>query len=433
MPSRRLAGHQRRSQWPTASRRSGRTDPGTMSTPARSMLCGSSAAVRTPRRRRQRDVSGVADNTPKPVGAGQIGEGDLGCRVVGWVVDRPGQHRAADLQHRGQRRRARYRGRYSKGRNPRRISSGHLQFQHRLDPLAVVQAHRPGDPLEQGPHVVDVFAGLLPDVASVQSRPQPAQVGLCVCGEVVDHLPLARMDGSALGEVAPGMQDVCLLAQPGLDLCRQRVAARARIGPAAPARPRPRCRPPASPVCPRPAAPTARRPGPLPRRTAAGCPARRRGPARGARSPHPVHHRAIQRTVTVRTVRPRRSAAVVAAQPNSGPGRRSTRAARPLRCGPERPGCTVSRQRSGRPDSLPRAAAAPWLLAGPSTVLSSARNGPITTSGVTSGPARRANCGRADRPAWRRPRDLPRIRCSTSIAVRSRPWWTSCSTAAAVS
>ncbi len=87
--------------------RSGRTDPGTMSTPVSSMLRGCVLAGRptAPKARSQRDVSGVADDTPKPVGAGQIGEGDLGCRVVGWAVDRPGQHRAADLQHRGQRRR----------------------------------------------------------------------------------------------------------------------------------------------------------------------------------------------------------------------------------------------------------------------------------------------------------------------------------------
>ena len=44
MPSCRLAGHHRRSQWPMASLRSGSTDPGTMPTPVSSMLCRPSAA-----------------------------------------------------------------------------------------------------------------------------------------------------------------------------------------------------------------------------------------------------------------------------------------------------------------------------------------------------------------------------------------------------
>ncbi len=45
------------------------------------------------------DMPRLTDNTPQPVGAGQVGEGDLGCGVSA-VVDRPGQHRAADFQHR---------------------------------------------------------------------------------------------------------------------------------------------------------------------------------------------------------------------------------------------------------------------------------------------------------------------------------------------
>lgn len=37
-------------------------------------------------RRSKGDVSGLTENAPQPVGARQVGEGDLGC--VGWLVDR---------------------------------------------------------------------------------------------------------------------------------------------------------------------------------------------------------------------------------------------------------------------------------------------------------------------------------------------------------
>lgn len=48
MPSWRLAGHQRRSQCPMASRRSGSIDPATMSTPVSSMLVAPSIAAAAP-------------------------------------------------------------------------------------------------------------------------------------------------------------------------------------------------------------------------------------------------------------------------------------------------------------------------------------------------------------------------------------------------
>jgi hypothetical protein len=51
-----------------------------------------------PEGRSHGNVPRLTNNTPQPVGAGQVGEGDLGCRS--WLVDRPGQHRAADFEHR---------------------------------------------------------------------------------------------------------------------------------------------------------------------------------------------------------------------------------------------------------------------------------------------------------------------------------------------
>ena len=55
----------------------------------------------------------------------------------------------------------------------------------------MIEAHRPRHPLEQRTDVVDVLAGLLPDVAPVQPGPQPAQVRTCERGKIVDHWALS--------------------------------------------------------------------------------------------------------------------------------------------------------------------------------------------------------------------------------------------------
>jgi hypothetical protein len=64
----------------------------------------------------------------------------------------------------------------------------------------------------------------------VQPRPQPTQVRARENGEVVDHLPLPWVDGPVVGEVATRVQDVRLLAQPGLDLAGELVASHGDFG-----------------------------------------------------------------------------------------------------------------------------------------------------------------------------------------------------------
>ena len=54
----------------------------------------------------------------------------------------------------------------------------------------MIQAHRPGHPLEQGAQIVDVVAGFLPHVAAVQPCPQPAEIGPGKGAQFIDDLKL---------------------------------------------------------------------------------------------------------------------------------------------------------------------------------------------------------------------------------------------------
>ena len=150
------------------------SDPGATSTPARSTLASRSAAWSRSARRTATCPASPTTRHSQSARDG-IGEGDVGR--AGRIVDRPRQHRAADLEHR------RTAGRATHGAGAPQsgvCNESHpaaCSSEHRLDALPVIQAHRPGHPFQQRPHVVDVGARLLPDVAAVQARPQPAQIG----------------------------------------------------------------------------------------------------------------------------------------------------------------------------------------------------------------------------------------------------------------
>ena len=144
------------------------------------------------------------------------------------------------------------------------------------------------------------------------------------------------------------------------------------------------------------------------------------------RRPHPVDDAAIQRPVAVR--RRSSSAEAVAAQRNSARPRRSTMAGRRSRGAP---GAEVVRRRVGderRPDPLPRGLArcgrrrcrGRW----------SARRGRDRRWRRRA--ARRASCARVGRDSLAITSSASTYRLSTSIAVRSRSSWTSRSTASAV-
>ncbi len=88
----------------------------------------------------------------------------------------------------------------------------------------MVQADRPSDAGDQGVPVLHVIG----DVETVQTDPQAGQVGLGEGAERINNLLLDRVDRSPLGQQATAVQDVGLLAEPGLDLTRWSACGRGR-------------------------------------------------------------------------------------------------------------------------------------------------------------------------------------------------------------